>query len=207
MLRVLATIRESDYANTFKSEQGDLGNWVKEIHAAVYRHLVCNIIRYLHLVLMIFQDTTNVFTNYADQPASASGNFYDASSTAILASTVYRASLMLSQHTFVPYAERSRRTLFSSTSALPTSNTTASFNGYQHLTSDGWLTPVVNPHSYGLEGNVSAEAQAFVIQLHAAHRDWVLNGSKGENSANSLVVSGHAMAVAVLVGSLVCWGW
>ena len=207
MLRVLATIRESEYANTFKSEQGDLGNWVQEIHAAVYLHLVCKIICYLHLVLMFFQDTTNVFTNYADQPASASGNFYDASSTAILASTVYRASLMLNQHTFVPYAERSRRTLFSSTSALPASNAMASFNGYQHLTSDGWLTPVVNPHSYGLEGNESAEAQAFVVQLHAAHRDWMLNGSKGENSGKGLVVSGHAMAVAALVGSLVCWGW
>jgi hypothetical protein len=207
MLRVLATIRESEYANTFKSEQGDLGKWVKEIHAAVYPHLVCKIIRYLHLVLMVFQDTTNVFTNYANQPASASGNFYDASSTAFLASTVYRASLMLNQHTFVPYAERSRRTLFNSTSAFPTSNATASFDGYQHLTSDGWLTPVVNPHSYGLEGNKSAEAQAFVVQLHAAHRDWVLNGSKGENSAKSLVVSAHAMAVAALVGSLVCLGW
>jgi len=155
---------------------------------------------------MIFQDTTNVFTNYADQPASASGNFYDASSTACLASTVYRASLMLDQNTFIPYAERSRRTLFSSTSALPTSNATASFDGYQHLTSDGWLTPVVNPHSYGLEGNESAEAQAFVVQLHAAHRDWALYqyGSKSENSAKGLVVSGHAVAVAALVGSLVC---
>ena len=148
-----------------------------------------------------------MFTNYADQPASASGNFYDASSTAILASSVYRASLMLNQHTFVPYAERSRRTLFSSTSALPASNAMASFNGYQHLTSDGWLTPVVNPHSYGLEGNESAEAQAFVVQLHAAHRDWMLNGSKGENFGKGLVVSGHAMAFAALVGSLVCWGW
>lgn len=156
---------------------------------------------------MFFQDTTNVFPNYADQPASAPGNFYDASSTALLASTVYRASLMLNQHTFVPYAEKSRRTLFGSTSALPTSNATASFDAYQHLTSDGWLTPVVNPHSYGFEGNESAEAQAFVVQLYAAHRDWILNGSKGENSAKSLAVSGHAVAVAALIGSLVCWGW
>ena len=207
MLRVLATIQKSEYANTFKSEQGDLGKWVKEIHAAVYPHLVCKIIRYLRLVLTIFQDSTNVFTNYADQPASASGNFYDAASTALLASTVYRASLMLNQHTFVPYAERSRRTLFSSISASPASNatSTAFFNSYQHLTSDGWLAPVVNPHSYHLEGNESAEAQAFVLQLHAAHRDWVLNGSK--NSAKSLAMSGHAVVVAVLVGSLVCWGW
>ncbi|KIM37398.1 hypothetical protein M413DRAFT_448466 [Hebeloma cylindrosporum] len=190
ILRVLATIRESEYAHTFKNEQGDLAKWVKEIHEAVYPHL----------------DSTNVFTNYADQPATATGNFYDGSSTALLASTVYRASLMLNQHTFVPYAERSRRTLFNSTS-FPTSNATASFDGYQHLTSDGWLTPVVNPHSYGQEGSKSAEAQAFVLQLHAAHRDWVLNGSKGENSAKNMLVSKHAVAFAALIGSLVCWGW
>lgn len=148
-----------------------------------------------------------MFTNYADQPASAPGNFYDSSSTALLASTVYRASLLLNQNSHIPYAEKSRRTLFSPSSAPPTSNATASFSSYQHLTSDGWLTPVVNPHAYGERGNKSAEAQAFVLQLYAAHRDWVLNGSKGHNSANILVVSKHAVAVAILVGSLVSWGW
>lgn len=131
------------------------------------------------------QDSTNVFTNYADQPASAAGNFYDASSTAILASTVYRASVLLNQHTYLPFAERSRTTLFNTTAALPTANDTAALTGYQHLTSEGWLTPVVNPHSYGVEGNQSAEAQAFVIQLHAAHRDWVLAGSKTVSAALS----------------------
>jgi hypothetical protein len=73
--------------------------------------------------------------------------------------------------------------LFSTTAALPTANDTTALTGYQHLTADGWLTPVVNPHSYGVEGNQSAEAQAFVIQLHAAHRDWVLAGSKTTSAA------------------------
>ncbi|KIM37396.1 hypothetical protein M413DRAFT_30868 [Hebeloma cylindrosporum] len=191
MLRVLATIRESEYANTFKDEQSDLADWVQEIHTAIYPHL----------------DTTNVFTNYADQPASAPGNFYDASSTALLASTVYRASLMLNQHTFIPYADRSRRTLFDSTS-LSTSDAMASFDGYQHLTTDGWLTPVVNPHSYRQEGNQSAEAQAFVVQLHAAYRDWVVSNTPAlKNSAKILVLSKHAVAIATLVGSLACLGW
>lgn len=162
------------------------------------------------LILIIFQDDTNVFTNYADLPASGPWNFYDCSSTALLASTVYRASLMLNQQTYLPYAERSRLTLFGSTSE-PTSNATETFNGYQHLTSDGWLTPVVNPHSYGLEGNESAEAQAFVIQLHAAHRDWLIanpvNTVSAKNSAKILVVPKNAVAVGTVVGSLVWWGW
>jgi rhamnogalacturonyl hydrolase YesR len=40
ILRVLTTIKKSEYANTFKSELRDLTNWVKEIHASVYPHLV-----------------------------------------------------------------------------------------------------------------------------------------------------------------------
>ena len=40
MLRVLATMRQSEYANTFKNEQKDLSSWVQEIHAGVYKHLV-----------------------------------------------------------------------------------------------------------------------------------------------------------------------
>lgn len=146
------------------------------------------------------QDTTNVFTNYADQSPSATGNFYDAASTALLAGTVYRASVLLGQHTYVPFAERCRKTLFNTTSAAPTTNGTATLAGYQHLTTDGWLTPVVNPHMYGLEGSESAEAQAFVVQLHAAHRDWVLAGSVGEKSGALPSVardgSGALLAVA-----------
>lgn len=40
MLRVLMTMQQSQYANTFTSEQSDLASWVAEIHAAIYPHLV-----------------------------------------------------------------------------------------------------------------------------------------------------------------------
>ncbi|PPQ95428.1 hypothetical protein CVT26_008449 [Gymnopilus dilepis] len=185
MLRVLATMRQSEYANTFKNEQKDLSSWVQEIHAGVYKHL----------------DNTNIFTNYADQPSTAQGNFYDASSTSLLASTVYRASLLLNQHTYLPFAERSRKTLFSTNSSSDiTSNSSTSLQGYQHLTPEGWLTPVVNPHSYGLQGNISAEGQAFVIQLHAAYREWVQAGSKGANAAASWRMESHKAKVILGVG-------
>ncbi|KAF8152554.1 Six-hairpin glycosidase-like protein [Crassisporium funariophilum] len=190
MLRVLATMKRSEYANTFKNEQNDLANWVREIHSGMYPHL----------------SSQNLFTNYADQPATAPGNFYDASSTALLASTVYRAAVLLNQHTYLPFAERTRMELFNSTSdSTPTSNGTAALNGFEHLTPQGWLTPVVDPHAFGQKGQESPEGQAFVVEMHAAWRDWVLDGSRGANGARSgrLSARGWILAVTVMGGLLV----
>ncbi|PPQ94912.1 hypothetical protein CVT25_004397 [Psilocybe cyanescens] len=173
MLRVFATMKQSEYANTFKNEQKDLSTWIKEIHDAIYPHL----------------DNTNIFTNYPDQPATASGNFYDAACTALLASTVYRAALVTKDASHIADADRTRATLFSTNTSQPaSSNSSTSLDGYAHLTTDGWLTPVVNPHSFGEQGKESPEAQAFVVQLHAGYREWVTGGSKVHNSA---MRSGH----------------
>lgn len=163
ILRVLATIRQSPYANTMKSEQNDLITWVEEIHSGMYATL----------------DSTNIFTNYANQPATAPGNFYDASSTAIIASTVYRLAVIANKHSHLPEAERSRKRLSNSTGTVDT-NTLAN---YTHFTADGWLLPVVNPLSYGQAGSESPEGQAFVVEMHAAWKDWVAAGSKGANAA------------------------
>ncbi|KAG6848236.1 hypothetical protein H0H93_002035 [Arthromyces matolae] len=174
MLRVLGTYQNSQFSNTLKSQQNDLASWVLEIHAAMYPHL---------------DSTTNLFTNYADQPVTASGNFYDASSTALLASTVYRLSLIRGTHTYLPYAERTRK-------ALSAANTnTSSSSLYEHFDENGWLTPVVNPNSYGLEGTQSPEGQAFVIDMQSAWRDWVAAGSKGANGAIRIR------------GEIEIWGW
>ncbi|KJA16234.1 hypothetical protein HYPSUDRAFT_147994 [Hypholoma sublateritium FD-334 SS-4] len=188
MLRVLMTLRQSEFANTFTNEQSDLSSWVSEIHTAIYPHL----------------DSSNIFTNYADQSPTANGSFYDAACTALLASTVYRAATLLNQNTYIPKAEASRATLFSTNATAPTSNATTTLAGYQHITSDGWLTPVVNPHSYNLQGSESPEAQAFVIQLYAAHRDWVLATSKTSTSPPSLKHLGGKNMWAIAVG-LVCF--
>ena len=59
---------------------------------------------------------------------------------------------------------------------------------------------MVNPHSYGLQGNISAEGQAFVIQLHAAYREWVQAGSKGANAAASWRMESHKAKVILGVG-------
>ena len=42
---------------------------------------------------------------------------------------------------------------------------------------------MVNPLSIGQEGSKSPEAQAFVIEMHAAWKDWVAASSKGDNAA------------------------
>ncbi|PPQ86599.1 hypothetical protein CVT24_009649, partial [Panaeolus cyanescens] len=144
MLRVLWTIWNSEYKNTFHDEMNLLGSWIGEIHDAAYQYL----------------DQTAIFTNYLNQPSTAPNNFYDASSTALLAATVYRASLLIDSNRHVPMAERSRKAI-----AERDGSGDGEFGGYRHFTSEGYLTPVVNPHSYGQEGGVSAEGQAFVVQM------------------------------------------
>jgi hypothetical protein len=40
MIRVLGTIQRSKYAESFKSQQSDLTNWVSEIHGGMYPLIV-----------------------------------------------------------------------------------------------------------------------------------------------------------------------
>jgi rhamnogalacturonyl hydrolase YesR len=40
MLRVLGTISNSEYGNTLKNEQKDLGKWIGEILDGMYKHFV-----------------------------------------------------------------------------------------------------------------------------------------------------------------------
>lgn len=43
MLRVLGTIKNSQYAQSMKGEQQDLINWIKEIQTGMYEFLVSSI--------------------------------------------------------------------------------------------------------------------------------------------------------------------
>ena len=40
MLRVLGTLKSSSFSRNFKNQIKDLGNWVAEIHTAMYPYLV-----------------------------------------------------------------------------------------------------------------------------------------------------------------------
>ena len=75
-----------------------------------------------------------------------------------------------------------------------TSTAPSAFQNMPYFTSDGWIQPVVNPDSFGQQGEHSPEAQAFTLMLAAAYRDWVDNGSPGK--------TGGARARSVPVTSL-----
>ena len=131
-----------------------------------------------------------MFYNYADN----SSTFQDAASAALIAASTYRLSLIAGVHTHLPSAERVHAAL-----SIVGSNS----HPNARITSDGWLTPVVNPHSFREEGTESAEAQAFVLQLHAAWADWVEDGRKGANAAMKTCGSvGWLVGLGVLVGVL-----
>jgi hypothetical protein len=60
--------------------------------------------------------------------------------------------------------------------------------------------PVVDPYNYAVEGNDSPEAQAFVIMMQAAYRDWAaMNASQAAAQA-------HSRSAAIRSGS-VGWVW
>ncbi|EEB93703.1 hypothetical protein MPER_07605, partial [Moniliophthora perniciosa FA553] len=65
ILRVLATIQHTSFADEFKREREDLLYWAKEIIGAMYNHI----------------DSTSIFTNYANDAST----FYDTASTALIA--------------------------------------------------------------------------------------------------------------------------
>ncbi|KAH9013651.1 glycoside hydrolase family 105 protein [Lactarius deliciosus] len=180
MLRVLGTLKSSSFSRNLSSQIQDLGDWVAEIHSAMYPHLQAN----------------GLFKNYAD--GNTTDNFDDASSSALLAATVYRLALLTGNETFITKAELTRAALFgtsatppgrlpviayssrplntvpSSTRLAPGSAQKASnaFTDTPHFTVGGWLAPVVNPLNFVVKGAQSPEGQAFTLMLESAWRDW-----------------------------------
>ena len=208
MLRVLGTLRKSQFSENFGSQIEDLGNWVSEIHSAMYPYLVRTYVSTRNVfvdessyLICILQQPNGLFKNYADMTTgNSTSNFDDASSSALLAATVYHLALLTGNTTFVPEAERTRAAIFAtngstasaifssssssspSTAQPPSSSSTSTSNAFAntpHFTSDGWLSPVVDPLNIGVEGGMSPEGEAFVLMLHAAWRDWSSAGCPG----------------------------
>ncbi|EIN09188.1 hypothetical protein PUNSTDRAFT_68092 [Punctularia strigosozonata HHB-11173 SS5] len=142
MVRVFATYTQSSWYLATAGRRAELINWITDIHAAMYAH----------------QHSSGLFHNYADDRST----FLDAASAALLASTVYRLASLTGIETFIAQAERTREGLFA-----PNPN-----GSFAHFDADFWLKPVGNPYNYAAPGSRSPEAQAFVIELQAAYRDW-----------------------------------
>ena len=102
MVRVLGTIYNSPFNASMVNQTNDLVNWIGEIHQGMYTNL----------------DSNFVFKNYPDEALSAT-NFYDASSTALMASTVYRLSTLANVHTYIPYAEKTRKVISENAGSFP----------------------------------------------------------------------------------------
>ncbi|KAK0437610.1 uncharacterized protein EV420DRAFT_162311 [Desarmillaria tabescens] len=132
-----------------------------------------------------------------------------------MAYTVYRLYTVTGDTSYIRQAERSRNALYASgvtstyslslsstSTSTSTSPASTSTSGYEHFTSDGWLTPVVNPHSYGVEGSDSAEAQAFVLLMQSAYEEWVADGSQG-SGALQLRTSAWGVLLSIAAGAVV----
>ena len=122
------------------------------------------------------QRSTSCFGNYPDDDSS----FDDAASAAFLAATVYRLSTLAGKHKYVHLAERTRIAL-TARSNLGGGPSNGTFVSMVHFDTDGWLSPVVNPVSFGEVGSKSPEAQAFVLMMQAGYRDWAQAGYNGVN--------------------------
>jgi hypothetical protein len=168
MLRVLSIIQRSGYSKSMQRQQQDLAGWTAEILSGVYQwndsaNLVSSLI--LNFSLDILTNTkdpsTYLLPNYLSNPWLAT-NFEDAASTALLAASAYRLSLLWKNSTFVPYAEECRKALFAVNS---------SSGELVHFQS-GWLVPVVDPYNVGSMGTQSPESESFVLELWGAYCDW-----------------------------------
>ena len=185
MLRVLGTIKNSEYAGNFKNEQTDLIDWVLEIQDGMYQYLVrsthpqrCIVVpSYLTTAFLPTKRSTSCFGNYPDDDTS----FDDAASAALLAATAYRLSTLAGKHKYIHLAERTRIAL-TARSNLGDGPSNGTFESMVHFDADGWLSPVVNPVSFGESGSKSPEAQAFVLMMQAGYRDWAQAGYKGANT-------------------------
>ncbi|KAG8899245.1 hypothetical protein FRB99_006846 [Tulasnella sp. 403] len=148
MLRVLATIQNSPFSKQFEDEQGDLQDWISELHSAMASRL----------------PNSGIFTNYLDDTTT----FNDAASTAMFAATVYRFVTLSSPSKYgniISAAERARNALYAN-------------NGGVHFDANGWLQPVVDPMSFHEQGKQSPEGQCFVLQMNNNWKAWVNSGSK-----------------------------
>ncbi|CAG7852733.1 SubName: Full=Uncharacterized protein {ECO:0000313/EMBL:CCA75834.1} [Serendipita indica DSM 11827] len=172
MLRVLGTYKaSSDLGSTYGQSISTLSDWVQEILDGMYA--------------TVENSNTALFTNYADRPST----FRDASSTALIAAATYRLAVLTDGKyvSRIPDAERARREL---------SKYAGDAGG--HIDGSGWLSPVVDPHNFGQQGEHSPEGQAFVISMIAAYRDWNGAGQPGVNAATSRATA--SVGLALLVG-------
>jgi len=53
------------------------------------------------------------------------------------------------------------------------------------VNSTGYVTQVVNPYDFGVQGPESAEAQSFIMMAYAAYDQWTEQGRPGNTEGDS----------------------
>lgn len=144
MIRVLRIIQLSPFANQLVNQQQNLIHWASSLVNTIWK----------------YQQPNGSLLNYIDkQPWQT---FEDASATALIAASTFRLGTLVygvsgASSINIGAAERARQYAV----------------GY--VGDDGWVGPVVNPfdwHQKAGPGVHSPEAQAFVLMLTAAGRDF-----------------------------------
>ncbi|KAF7322986.1 hypothetical protein HMN09_00078300 [Mycena chlorophos] len=87
----------------------------------------------------------------------------------------------------------------SSAAASPSASAAGSITNFVHFTDDGWLTPVVNPDQFGVQGSDSAESEAFTLDFQAAYSEWVAAGSQGIDWGSRVGISRIGAASAMIL--------
>ncbi|CAE6424265.1 unnamed protein product [Rhizoctonia solani] len=177
MMRVLATMANSQLGASYPNEQALLARWISGILTSAWAYQLPNGTLYNYADLSSPSSATPSYT------ASPSTAFSDASGTALLAATTYRLATHLVRHPTLTFQNNGVSTTQSLTqilagegysirslldpAALARKGVAASIDP-----NTGWLQNVANPYSYSQRGTVSPEGQAFVLMMEAAARDW-----------------------------------
>ncbi|KAF7294922.1 hypothetical protein MIND_01030300 [Mycena indigotica] len=230
MLRVLGTMKNSPYNKQFSNEQKDLKDWVKEIHGAMFSALdstniftnyagessgspgmfydaaATMLLASTVYRLAVVEDDHTYVANAENCRRALFATVSPASSSPTPTSTSPPAPSSSSGDVSSPSnSPSSSPSIAPSSSPLPTP--TASLDNLRHFTSDGWLTPVVNPHQFGIQGQESAEGQAFAVMFQAAYNDWNAIGAPGKNDKpkKGRGTQIHASFAFTLVSTLFGW--
>ncbi|KAF8623005.1 hypothetical protein AX15_006597 [Amanita polypyramis BW_CC] len=159
MARVLATVQKAPIA---KQNPGWKGRAIGDL------------IQYIHEILDVAVNTPtqdNLLINYWNDAANSdSHGFGETSGTSLLAYVAYRVAVMVPGESakHVTWADGVRKTLGGNDSL-----------GKPHVTSDGIVTPAVNPldwYDSTPDTSGSPEGQNFVVLMYAAWRDCVWAG-------------------------------
>ncbi|TEB31030.1 hypothetical protein FA13DRAFT_1732979 [Coprinellus micaceus] len=167
---------------TTDEDDGGYSAWLSNSSGAQFRtrtQIISFLTSFIQEILSSIVDSASLdnglVRNYVDDVSNTDGRgFGEVSGSALLASVMYRMAV-LAPGTFgekyVEWADNLRYTLGR-----------WSGGGYVHVTSNGTVTPTVNPYGWGdtqpwTRG--SPEGQAFVVLMYAAWRDCVSAGVCG----------------------------